>query len=103
MRTTLMNRDLDDVAAGVAHNVHVLDVQNRPADSILSPSTWGTIVLENDHGTKVVIRQHRLTGAMRIKAIPAKTVDLLQPEPYEIELLPDVPFPVVINLLEILK
>jgi hypothetical protein len=97
-----MNRDLDDVAAGVAHNVHVLDVQT-PTDTILAPTTWGTIVIVNDHDTKIVIRQHRLTGAMRIKAIPAKTVDMLQPEPYEIELLPDVPFPVVINLLEILK
>lgn len=103
MRTDLMHRDIDDVMANRAHNVRVLDVQRRSNDSVLTPVHWDTVVMENDHGTRIVLRQHRLTGAVRIKAIPAKTVDLFQPEPYELELLPDVPFSVVVDLLEILK
>lgn len=104
MRSTLlMTRDLADVMADVAHNVHVLDVQRTHTSPATKPSTWDTVVFVNYHDTRVVLRQHRLTGAVRLKAIPPKTVDMYQPEPYEIELMPDVPFDVLISLLETLK
>lgn len=103
MRSMIMNRDVDDLVAGAPHRVRVLDVQRAAASTREAPSTWDVVVFVNNHDTRIVIRQHRLTGAMRIKAIPAKTVDLHQPEPYELELLPDVPYLVVLELLEILK
>jgi hypothetical protein len=97
-----MNRDIEDVIANRSHNVEVLDVQIRSKDLVLRPRQWDTCVLINDHGAKVVIRQHRLTGAMRVKVVPAKDGPY-QPEPYELEFLPDVPFDVLSNILEILK
>lgn len=103
MRTNLMSRDLADVASSMPHNMRILDVQSSQSAPLSAPKTWDTSVFENDHGTRLVIRQHRLTGALRIKAIPAKTVDMVQPEPYELELLPDVPFHVLIDLMEILR
>jgi hypothetical protein len=103
MRTNLMSRDLTDVASSVTHNMRILDVQTTSSAPLHAPKTWDTSVFENDHGTRLVLRQHRLTGALRIKAIPAKTVDMVQPEPYELELLPDVPFHVLIDLMEILR
>lgn len=103
MRTDLMHRDIDDVMSNRAHNVRVLDVQRRSNDSIMTPANWDVVVFENQWETRIVFRQHRLTGAVRIKAIPKKTIDLFQPEPYELEFLPDVPMSVVVDLLEILK
>jgi hypothetical protein len=103
MNTQLMNRDLADLAGAVGHNVRLLDTQYTGGAPHTEPSTWDTSVFYNDHDTKIVVRQHRLTGAIRIKAIPAKTVDLVQPEPYELELLPDVPFHVLTSLMEILR
>jgi hypothetical protein len=102
-RTNLMSRDLQDVVAQIPHNMRVLDVQETHTAALLEPSSWDTAVFLNDHGTRLVVRQHRHTGATRIKAIPAKTVDLLQPEAYELELLPDVPFRVLTDLMEILR
>lgn len=103
MRTQIMNRDLADVMSSTSHNVHVLDVQNTHTAPAHEPLSWDTVVFLNQHDTRVVLRQHRHSGAVRIKAIPAKTIDLVQPEAYEIELLPDIPFHVLIELLEILK
>jgi hypothetical protein len=98
MRTNLMNRDLHDAVSDV--NGKVLDVQPAAGASIFTPKDWDTVVFLNDQDTKVVLRQHRPTGAVRIKAIPAVTVDMVEPEPYEIQLMPDVPFRVLTILLE---
>lgn len=101
-RTTLMTRDLDDLVANRGRKLRVLDVQH-PTGGVLRPATWDTAVLMNEHDTKIVVRQHRLTGAVRVKAIPARTIDMHQPEAYEIELMPDIPFYVLTEMMEILK
>ena len=104
MRTMLMTSDVDDVMHHRAHNVEVLDVQRADTKPTLAPSNWDVVVFVNQWDTRIVLRQHKLTGAVRIKAIPAKTgVERFQPEPFELELMPDVPLSVVTDLLEILK
>ena len=103
MRPALMHRDLDDVMSDLAHNTRVVDVQRTHTAPLAKPASWDTAVIFNDHDTKIVLRQHRHTGAVRLKVTPAKTVDLVQPETYELELMPDFPFHVLTNLLEILK
>lgn len=103
-RATLMQRDLDDVAADLAFGMRVIDRQSTLNAPLAKPSTWDTSVVFNTHDTKIVLRQHRHTGALRIKVIPARdNIAGYQPEPYELELMPDFPFHVLTSMLEILK
>lgn len=101
MHPTLSQRDVNDVVANRPHNAHVLDVQS-PSYEPRRPNSWSTAVFVNFHDAKIVVRQHS-SGMTKIKVTPPVTVDMVQPEPYEIQLNPDVPFDVLAHLLEVVK
>jgi hypothetical protein len=95
---------VEDVAAVAAWGGEILDVQRNGTSHMWQRRGWDTVVFTNKHDCKVILRIHTDTGAVRLKAEPAPSgVDLTPRDPYEIELMPDVPFDVLSALMENLK
>lgn len=93
-----------DVASVAAWRGQVLDVQHTHFNPAWGRKGWDTVVFTNEHDCKVILRIHSDTGAVRLKAEPAPSgVDLAPRDPYEIELMPDVPFDVLSAIMENLK
>jgi len=93
-----------DIAAAAAWCGEVIDVQYTNSRGVWDRRGWDTVVYTNRHDCKVVLRTHTDSGAVRLKAVPAPDgVDLTPRDPYEIELMPDVPFDVLTAIMESLK
>lgn len=104
MTKFLQETTVEDVAADAAWRGEVLDVQRVSANQQWRRTGWDTLVFTNAHDCKVILRLHNSTGAVRLRAEPAPSgLDLTPRDPYEIELMPDVPFNVLSTILENLK
>jgi hypothetical protein len=82
-RSRVRAHDVDDVVASVTdHDADLLDVQET------------LVVIRNQHGTRVLLRQDALTGAYELICKPRDG------EEYELLVGPDVPFSALTTMIK---